>query len=107
MAFMQPNVTAKGLHWRIDTAHGTFYVPNDVYAVWEWIKPGHVVGIDNAPELLVRDLQLYVEPHPTAWNSIEVVTGYCGRLSAPGYLDATDWSFASTLRGIREQLRED
>jgi DNA-directed RNA polymerase subunit RPC12/RpoP len=31
---------------------------------------------------------------------------YAGRYSAPGYLDATDWSYDTNLRRLKKQLRD-
>ena len=38
--------------------------------------------------------------------SIEKVRGYGARLSAPGYLDCTDWTVFSTQKDAEEFLKE-
>jgi hypothetical protein len=104
MSFMEPEITDRGLHWRVETADGTWFVPGHVVPVPEWIKPG-VPITESWPDTL-DFLGDHIEPQWDLVTEIEVVTGYCGRLSAPGYLDGTNWSFDRTKRGIKEQLKD-
>ena len=67
-AFMKPEVVYDTFV-RVESTAGGFLVPADV--------------VGDGP---VRD---FIEGEPI---SSEKVTGYFARLSAPGYLDATDWS---------------
>ena len=76
MAFMKPEYehATKARPWyRVETTAGIFIVPGDL------------VGVNPSLE----DLADYVEGAP---QSFEPVSGYFARLSAPGYLDATEWS---------------
>lgn len=71
---MQPNIL-KMAGWEIETNHGTEYLPDDV------------VGSDATAESVAD----FVEGDKV--YSIERITGkWFARLSAPGYLDRTDWT---------------
>ena len=103
MSFMEPEITGRGLHWRVETTDGTWFVPCHVAPVPPWIKnevPFSGVWLDAFKDAL----QDYIEPRWERVTEIKVVIGYCGRMSAPGYLDCTEWSFDRTKRGIKEQL---
>ena len=60
------------------------------------LVPGDLVGAE--PE--VSDFEDYIEGSP---ESFEKETGWFARLSAPGYLDATDWDgpFATEVQARR------
>ena len=76
MAFMEPEYEHATHHnpwYSVETTHGTELVPGDL--------------VGYRPTL--ADLAEYTEGEP---RSFEPVTGYFARLSAPGYLDTTDWS---------------
>lgn len=82
MSFMEPQVQF-GKWYRCDTDDGVEYVPEDV------TKP------DKLP--------LYVEGK---LQSFELIEGYGARMSAPGYLDCTDWCVFSTEEEAVEFLAE-
>lgn len=46
-------------------------------------------------------IQAYVNSEPVSWQWI---TGHGARLSAPGYLDCTEWSIFDTEQEAREYL---
>jgi hypothetical protein len=82
MAFMRPEIT-HGQFYAVETADDTQIIPLDV------------CGIVNDP----RDLQSYCQclidfddDIPAGEQVPEVQTGWLARLSAPGYLDCTDWT---------------
>ena len=84
MPFMKPDVF-KGEAWRVETTHGTFFVPADV---------------ESDPDKLGDYVEGVIEETP------EKVHGWLGRMSAPGYMDCTDWCFGETEEGVLEQLRD-
>ena len=103
MSFMENEITDLGRHWEVETNSGTWYVPGDVVPVPAWIQPSwHVRGqwLDHFEDALMD----YIEPDWSQVSSIRIVTGNCGRMTAPGYLDCTDWSFHRTKRGLRTEL---
>lgn len=91
--------------YQIETHHGTWIVPQSVSGDLR-IRGIHDETSDKW-DTLCAALQAYVEPGARHWTSIEALpTGYCARMSAPGYLDATDWTHYPTLREARASLRE-
>lgn len=111
--FMRPEITEKMRGWAVDTTDaGVCYVPEDVVPVPDWLKTGAVLapedgGSETRPVLAGLTMRLadYIEGR--RWISIEVCEGYFARLSAPGYLDCTEWSCYRTLHEAREALRDD
>lgn len=106
--FMQPEITVKQFGWQIETCDaGTCFIPGDVVSVPDYIVPGKPIdascpdGIFSAFCAVVAD---YIPAHHI--ESIEVCRGYFARLSAPGYLDCTEWECHKTLRSARESLRD-
>lgn len=89
MAFMELEIESAVGALRVDTPDGTYFVPAG------YGDANDINGLrDYAPEgCNTRD------PH---WpDSVEVFVldyGYLARLSAPGYLDCTDWVWASSKR---------
>jgi hypothetical protein len=91
--FMKPYIDGPVDVWTVETTDGTEYVPCDVA---------------GRPE----DLQAYCEglvttDQETGEPCAERLTGkYIARLSAPGYLDCTDWSVHDTREQAEEYLVE-
>lgn len=80
MAFMELEIESAFGAVECVTEHGvTFYVPS--YFAGEDLQ-------DFAPEYAIGRI---VETRP-------LLSGYLARLSAPGYLDCTDWVWASSKR---------
>lgn len=92
MAFMQPKIY-RADYFKVNTSCGTEIVPCDVIGLTMNV---HVDALLN-----------YLEGTPDDPEELcEVSTGYLARLSAPGYLDCTDWSAHATEDEAREYLRE-
>lgn len=91
MPHMQPSydrATQSHPWFSVETTHGTELVPGDL--------------VGYRPTL--ADLAEYTEGEP---RSFEPVVGYFARLSAPGYLDATEWSGPfDTLEEAKADLRD-
>ena len=108
MAHMQNDITEKMLGWRVETHDaGTCFVPEHVVAVPAYLAQGVELARADDPdvfELLAARVKDYVEGREIL--SLEVCKGYFARLSAPGYLDCTEWSCYKTLREARASLRE-
>jgi hypothetical protein len=112
MSHMQPEITTKQRGWSVETSDaGTCFVPGDVLSVPSWLVDNatFINGADSALEQLVYDalrdeLADYVEGRTL--ESISVCRGYFARLSAPGYLDCTEWCCYSTIKEAREALRD-
>ncbi len=88
MSFMQRQVTARVPWWRVETTHGTEFLPVDL------------IGKDPADS---DAFQPYCEGMVQTW---ELTQGYGARLSAPGYLDCTPWSVFKTEEEAERYLEE-
>jgi hypothetical protein len=101
MAFMRPEITGKQDWAGVETTAGFWWVPFDVLSKSEAesVRRGDF-------EPLVK----YTEGGRVSSSMSSVKKGYGVRLSAPGYMDATDWevysSKAEALRRGRELARE-
>ena len=88
MAFMVPQYT-RDTFFVVDTDAGTEVVPADL------------VGDNPDPE----DFEDYI--HGTEVFDYEAEKGWYARLSAPGYLDATDWTGPfETLEDAKDYIEE-
>lgn len=101
--FMQHQVTGKQTWLRVETTIGTEFVPADIV--------GFVRNSEQVSQPLTEleraryegQIRPYTEGTIQSW---EHITGYGARLSAPGYLDATEWSVFDTEDEAREYLEE-
>jgi hypothetical protein len=91
MAFMEPKIEY-GPYLEIETPDGTWFLPADV------------AGLTTDPAA-VRD---YVESmsDPADWT-VTIKTGWIGRLTAPGYMDCTDWSAYDSEQEAIDNLTDD
>jgi hypothetical protein len=127
MAFMEPQV-AYGSFYEIDGPRGTEYVPAELVGeITITHADGHVEKrfptldelqeFDRAEGNLTEDtdgdscrfpipsaLVDYCE-NKEAWR-IDLIAGFGARLSAPGYLDCTDWCVFETEKEAWDYLRE-
>jgi hypothetical protein len=83
MAFMLPEYTEDKLWWNIDGTSGVLLLPQDEF---------------TCDQALVEYIG---EP----WE-IEELAGVGVRLSAPGFLDCTDWDVFNTLEKARKFVQE-
>jgi hypothetical protein len=90
--FMQPQVV-HGKFYEIETNNGTWFVPVDVVG-----GPSKGTTYDQFKAELLQ----YTEASEVyEWK---VIKGWGARLSAPGYMDCTEWSVYSTETEAWEQL---
>ena len=92
MGFMQPQIYRDSF-FRVETSIGTEIVPSDVI--------GRTVGtaaeaFSNYCEGTINDPD----------ECVECEHGWLARLSAPGYMDCTDWTAHKTEQEAREYLDE-
>jgi hypothetical protein len=72
MGFMKPEIVC-GVFWSVENNHGeSSLVPSDL--------------VPNKPTL--KDFEPYVEGKPTEFTRKD---GIFARMSAPGYMDCTEW----------------
>ena len=106
MAHFEQQIADKQLGWQCETRDGTWYVPGDVHSVPAWIARDAIIDEDSAGAVfteLACQLQDYCGADIT---EIRVCKGYFARLSAPSYLDCTEWECHATLRGARDSLED-
>lgn len=103
-SFMEPE-TDYGVGLCVDTRQGLWYVPpavvDQALTAGRQYEPGSEMW-----DSIVTLYGDYVEPHAEDWYSVEVVRGWFGRYQAPGYRDATEWSFDTNRRNLLRGLRE-
>jgi hypothetical protein len=100
MGFMQPEITDKERWAEVETNCGTEWVPIEQLGIT--LPP-----FDENPanrrrcESLLRD---YLEGDRI--YNLAIREGYGARLSAPGYLDCTEWAVFDTEQEARDYLEE-
>ena len=94
MAFMEPQITKKQSWVNIDGNKGGLSVPLDC---WEGFdddgKPANTV------EVCTEDCCYNAGEY-----TVEIVEGFGARLSAPGYMDCTEWVVFDTEENARAYL---
>jgi len=105
MSFMQPEILQCD-YFACETDQGTEYVPADVPQLPFSVDfaAGGVFDEDtpNGPKLLAA-LYPYVQG---TLVEVSPKTGWLARLSAPGYMDCTDWTPYDTEEEAVEGLKE-
>lgn len=102
MSFMQPQVTSNQRWIKVETSQGTTFV--NVFDTGLDI-PGSI-ALNDEPESLaatIEQLSQFTEGIPESWENIK---GYGARLSAPGYLDCTEWSVFDTVEEAQAYLKD-
>ncbi len=88
MGFMEPQITKRVKWYEIETDNGsTYYVEADCAMKVEELA-------DYAPEGCGKPVQA------------TLIVGHGARLSAPGYMDCTDWTVFETAKGAASFLLE-
>lgn len=104
MSFMQKQITPKQTWIELDGTHGITALPSDVLSKDELAIAESVAGDGNAdPEDLTTHFGEYYEG---TVQSVTVRKGYGARLSAPGYLDCTEWTVFDTAEEAQQYLDE-
>lgn len=97
MAFMEPEVLDKQEWAEVETNYGTSWVPLDVLSASE---------AASARRGDFEPLLKYTEGTKAYNDQSRIRKGYGVRLSAPGYLDATNWEFYSSKKEALKRARE-
>lgn len=104
--FMQPEIfRSKGV--AIDTIAGTFYFPDDVINSKDLDFKGRETTDKEVIKKLWGEIGDYLEVwKPEKVHSIERIDGWFGRLTAPGYLDSTDFIFSVSREKVEKDLED-
>ena len=97
MAFMQPEVTEKQEWAEVETTAGIWWVPFDVLSKSE---------AESARRGDFESLLKYTEGNAVYLDQSGIKKGYGVRLSAPGYMDATDWEVYDSKKEALKRAKE-
>jgi hypothetical protein len=97
MAFMRPEVTDKQEWAEVETNSGTWWVPFDILSSSE---------TESARRGDFEPLLQYTEGTEAYNEQSGIKKGYGVRLSAPGYMDATDWEIYGAKKEALKRARE-
>jgi hypothetical protein len=92
MEFMEQQVTVKSEWVEVEGSVGTTWVYRE-----EWEGP-----LDNSQDLYITESGVYEAGEYT----VKTIQGFGARLSAPGYLDCTEWVVFDTESEAEEYLKE-
>lgn len=103
MPFMQRQITHKQTWIEIETDQGTeFVMGSDIGFIRDSDPLTHPLT-DKDRERITAKLSPYCKGTIQSWKNI---MGYGARLSAPGYLDCTEWTVFDTEQEAKEYLDE-
>lgn len=107
MAFMQQQIQF-GLWLEVETRDGTDFIPADLVDT-TGMAEGHTYGVHGP---IGRDVAaaaaqyVGVTSRPERIETVRLFKGYGARLSAPGYMDCTDWCVFDSHEAAVEYLEE-
>jgi hypothetical protein len=104
MTFMRHQVTRRQNWLRVETKHGTEWVDSASLSLFvrDSDTVTHPMSEQERAET-VNKIQPYTEGTPLSWENVK---GFGARVSAPGYLDCTEWTVFDTEDEAREYLEE-
>jgi hypothetical protein len=104
MSFMKPEII-EDYWWEVETSNGTEFVPGGLIRD-ECVKLGEFYDRDNCEwfDDVANELATYCESKDI--EEFRLIKGWGARLSAPGYMDRTDWSVFDTREEAADYLRE-
>jgi hypothetical protein len=90
MSFMQRQITNEQAWIEVETTHGTEFI--DAVSLGLNLRDSQTAThplTDKVRELAISKLSDYCEGTIQEWKTIQ---GFGARMSAPGYMDCTEWS---------------
>lgn len=99
MAFMEHDITEHQTWILIDGNNGITYLPADV-------EPRIVAALSIGQDATAEELALDYYDGSQVY-SVELTEGYGARLSAPGYMDYTQWTVFDSMEAAYEFLRDE
>lgn len=106
MSHMEPEITDKTDWLEVESKDGTYWVELQYAPHWPVPANVEVPGDFIHPNFIVAIAPFTRIPSPDDIYYITLRSGYGVRLSAPGYLDCTEWEVFATLSGAQERLKE-
>lgn len=104
MPFMQKQVTRKQNWVRVETTQGTEFI--SIADTSLFVRNSETLThpmSESARFDAVTEIQQYTDGEPESWENIQ---GYGARLSAPGYMDCTEWAVFDTGAEAWDYLEE-
>jgi hypothetical protein len=102
--FMQRQLTGNENWLRVETRQGTEFIR--IADTSLFVRNSDCISqplTDDEREATIDKIRDYVEGTPESWENIK---GYGARLSAPGYLDCTEWTVFDTREEAEKYLDE-
>jgi hypothetical protein len=102
--FMPSQVTGLQSWLRVETTQGTEFV--NVAGTSLFVRDSQTLThpmSDSDREETIERIRHYTDGKPQSWENIK---GYGARLSAPGYLDCTEWTVFDTREEAEAYLDE-
>jgi hypothetical protein len=102
--FMQRQITGLQNWLRVETTQGTEFV--SIADTNLFVRDSETVThpmTDAERADVVAKIRQYTDGKPQSWENVK---GYGARLSAPGYLDCTEWTVFDIEDEAREYLEE-
>jgi len=103
MPFMERQITRNQSWIKVETTAGTEFVDAALVGNLRDSQTATHPLSDKARELAIAALSDYCEGTIQEW---ETIRGHGARLSAPGYLDCTEWTVFDTVKECEEYLDE-
>lgn len=109
MSFMQKQITGRGWWVELDGTSGITFVPYDI------LSKAQIEFAERGTELPESDDEIYSpeamgemfgDYYEGSIQSVTVRQGYGARLSAPGYMDCTEWAVFDSEQEAEDYLEE-
>lgn len=104
MPHMMPEITNCQKWIVVVGPMGNEFIPLDVWAKQEVQKVLNSLAVEETQSTFSKWLCAYTE-NSEAWH-LRLIEGYGARLSAPGYIDCTEWCVLENENEAREYLEE-
>jgi hypothetical protein len=102
--FMQRQITGNQNWLRVETTCGTEFVPSGELGLFVRNSEQAILPLSDTDRARYeKQIRPYTEGTIESWENIK---GYGARLSAPGYLDCTEWAVFDTEDEARAYLDE-
>lgn len=111
MAFQIPDFTQR-IDWlAVDTCNGVQYIPLCEIGRTRKELEALILESDSSPDEVLHTIALQYRDyldivHPENVWEVSLITAYGARLSAPGYMDCTDWTLHSSPTAAIKYIRD-
>lgn len=108
MAFMEREITSKQLWYQVDGNYGTDFIPAEVVSNPRVHRLTVGAEVNEDYPTLLRHLVSCVKDYTenTDIYSVTLIEGYGSRLSAPGYMDCTEWGVYDSPEEAEDALSD-